>query len=335
MAYYAYVNDTSEDFELSYSFRSSLENSYQLISNYITSDPQYIHSSIRPRRKTDTDLTLILLRGQGIAFLNPSDDPFFAVHRRWEYDNTTTLPEGWVRYGMDHDVNTLVCTEQYRFCSSITRDCVSWRGLLSGDPITSGSYPILFGPGKLDPKSAQATNYYLTSQLIEQFIYETPIHRSISLRGVAALQASRYLNYGDQIYLRPDQWQWELEFWFMMSLATMQLEIFNTIDIPVNLDPTRSTNAWATLADGIMLKACGKVKFRDPNHTSLSTFGLIMILVFSGALMVASGLAMGATGWENRWTQKWKFVGQWQRDEVLTLLENTSDRVSYWSGSLY
>lgn len=320
--------DTGLDADLVFSLRNQFSEDYKLMSMWLIWDPKYIAPTIRPNSPTSHEVSLFLLQGLGIKFVEKQDAFWFVANTEIEYDNATgTIPQGWRRYQMDAFLNVISCTEQFRFCSLITSQCTEFQGLIRYEslPNMPSGYTTLFGENGMKNSSSEAWDFNLSVVLLQTIMQESALPWSIQQRGQAALQASRYLNNGQQIRLRHDQWQFELEYWFMMALARLQSEILNTVDRPVNLDESRATNMWATEKNKVLLRLCGRIKFRSPHHTSLSTFGLIMILVFSGVLMLGSFVGMFLPS--IRWTRSWKPIVEWQRDEVLALLEKTKEQV--------
>jgi hypothetical protein len=106
----------------------------------------------------------------------------------------------------------------------------------------------------------------------------------------------------------------------------ISLGVFNTIEKPPNLDASRAQNLWTLNEDRkAILLLCGRIKFNNPHHTSLSTFGLIMILVFSGVLMLASLIALCLPAMPK--INTWRPIRDWKRDDALALLAKTNDEV--------
>lgn len=289
-------------------------------------EPADFVPAIRPNSSTGIDVSIILLQGWGIKFLKPQDDLWFSAHQELEYN--IPMPEGFHRYRMDAFLNMIACNEQFRFCSDITKDCTPYQGLSRYETLSDipDSYSILFGPTGLKFDTKASWDFDLSALLVEDIMGQTAIPFSIQQRGQAALQASRYITEGQQMRLRKEQWKFELEYWFMTALARLQLEILNTIDKPANLDESMAKNMWAAERFIGFQALCGRIKFRSPGHTSLSAFGLVMILVFSGVLLLVSGFVTGL--YRMKWMGKWRVVGDWKRDEVLNLLKNAREEVS-------
>jgi hypothetical protein len=126
-----------------------------------------------------------------------------------------------------------------------------------------------------------------------------------------------------QEYLAPEQWKLELEYWFTMALARLQLAVFNTIEKAPGVNASQATNSW----DENSLKIrCGSVKLYSPNYTTLSTLGIVVILGFVSLLIVLS-LVDVMTSWiPTAWARR--LTSDWNRLENLKLLEELT---AWWS----
>ena len=218
---------------------------------------------------------------------------WFSANIRNEFPELTKPGDKtFARYSADRWLNVVLCHEQYRFCSSITNNCTSFVGLLTPNKsLGQAEYLELFGPS-FKFQSGKDSDWALSIVLLETFMQKTPIAWSIAGSSDLALQANRLLNEGHQSKLSDKQWIVEFEFWFTMALARLQLGIFNTIERPLGLDDTKAYNFFAVKGREAIYNICGRIKFNDPYHTSLSTFGLAMILAFSLSLMLASFAGM-------------------------------------------
>lgn len=328
--FYSFYNDEENglEFEFPFSWGNQYSKDYRLWAMWLLWEPQFIAPAIRPKSTTSNEFSILLLQGLGIKFVEKNEDLWFRANREIAYDNSTgIIPSDWHRYQMDAFLSMVTCTEQYRLCSSITDQCTEYQGLLRYDSWlkSPSGYGTLFGANARKLSANDVLNLNSSILLLQSIMKASALPWGVQQRGQSAFQASRYLNNGQQENLRSDQWKFELEYWFMLALARLQLEVMNTVDRPRNLDETRAYNLWATEDYKVILNLCGRIKFRSSDHTSLSAFGLVMILVFSGTLMISSFLGMGL--YTIPWTKQWRFVAEWQRDEVLNTLARTNEPV--------
>lgn len=280
--------------------------------------------ALQPTRDTN-DVSLMLLRASGVEFYDAQDDPWFSAHEKVEFDNSTGLaeaPPDYTRYQVDHFLNVLACDERTQLCNQITGQCTQWRGLLLRfDDLVS---PL--GEPLVEQGMDGFDDMFSSLFLVLQSLMTSYLTNSIQGRGHAALQAIKYFYIGSQYRLDPEQWKVELRYWFQMALARMQLEIFNTIERPADVDPERSRNEWAGSED--ILKAnCGCIKFRSPGHTSLSTTGILVILLCTLLLALISVFdhLMASRFLRGRFRH---LLSAWEQNENLALLQRSVDEVS-------
>lgn len=290
---------------------------YELVEYYWVGNST--SKALLPNSDTN-DVSIMLLRGQGVEYFDIQDDPWFAAHTEVEYYNFTGIEtSGPKRYQLDHFLNVLVCDERLQYCNHITGHCTQWHGLLNGvDDIASllGD-PLLKGiDGHIDMTRS--------TQIVMESTMNSYIALSIQGRGYAALQASKFFNNGYQFRLDPEQWKIEVRYWFKMALARIQLEIFNTVERPVNVDPKQSKNGWE---EGLQLVLCGNIKFRSANHTSLSVAGIAAILLCTIVLTTISffDLLLASRFLRGRFQN---FISPWEETENLALLKKTMNVVS-------
>ncbi|KAM6523042.1 hypothetical protein FSOLCH5_003667 [Fusarium solani] len=253
----------------------------------------------------DHTVSLVVLSGTGIIFTSPNDDPLFSAQRKTR--NSTS-------YKMDKAVNMIGCDERAQLCSSLTGRCTSWEGL---PPLYPDVLSVLGGEVAED----DAMDIVRPTMLIQLLLQTTLLPESVGERTAAsALQAGRYLYAGRQVRIEPDQWKRELEYWFAVGLARLQLEVFGTVEKPPGVDPSMAVNLWEKGKSKALKALCGGIKFTSPGHTSLSTLGFGLILGMSGALVLLS-FADVVVPWLLR-RRGYEFQ-EWEQTDMLKLLERT------------
>ena len=289
---------------------------YELHASVFPNDPVYEWKHPLHSTKNDSDTTLILLRGAGIAFGNVADDPWFSAHRP---------PDGFVGgvdpqslnitsgpYYMDRIVNFLGCYEQAQTCSSITDQCTSWTGLFS-----QRVEPSVTGVSALDHSSKHIAETIRAIVTVQGAAVETSLADSIQDRPAGAvLQATRLMSGSWQNSLDDAQWEIELRAWFTFAMARLQLNVLNSIEKPAYVNEEFAVNIWERFN---LTSLCGTIMFRSPDHTSLSTVGILVIFVVALVLAVLS-LSDTAAGLMPSWKAKPAIVA-WEEDEVLALLD--------------
>lgn len=294
----------------------SSSQTYDLGAYHLIHESPDIIEPLRPSSPRDHDPSIILLRSNGVLFRNASDDPWFSVHTKVNLSDGTSNGDIWVA---DHFLNILACDERVRFCSSITNNCTAWMGLFGPGKNIDTLIPLLAGT-KIGSAASQEVLQTVAAVALRQFYSSLP--SSIQYRqGSEALQASRYLlASGSQYLLAPEQWKVELDYWFSMALARLQLGLFNTIEKPAGVSTAEAENAWDRFkTSDFKLGMCGRIKYNSAEHATLSALGIIIVLVFVGVLTLGSFLDV-ILGWVPAvWAQK--MVEEWEEMESVTLLE--------------
>lgn len=333
-----FIEDVKEDFAQSYRFwhvpdveenpalwyiNDTLSGTYNLRGWRLPFKPNSITQLLHPD-PYEHDTSIILLRSNAVWFPQQFDDPWFSVHKPWD-NSSGGLAADQARYETDNFLNIIACKESMRFCSTLSGQCTEW-GPISRVNLTRAWLEV----ATLVPVGLQnGTSDYIEIANLYEFVQIASVFTSVtdSISGrpaSSALQASRYLQGDVQVYLDPEQWKLELEYWFATALARLQLEVFNTIEKPPGIDESIAYNFW----QGTPLQDfCGKVKFYSPNHTSLSTVGIIIILV-TVVLLTLGSIVDTVLDWiPMSWARN--LIREWNRLEYLKLLEEAEKQ---WAG---
>lgn len=149
----------------------------------------------------------------------------------------------------------------------------------------------------------------------------TPLPNSIQNRpATSALQSVRYLADVIQFHLEPEQWKLELEYWFAVAMARMQLEIFNTIEKAPAIDESFMYNTWNGTG---LQRLCGRVKFHSSGHTTLSAVGIFVIVAIVVVLTVISLVDVFLMWFPFKWAKH--VVEEWEKLENLELLNELEE----------
>lgn len=301
-------------------FNESYTSTYDL-REYVYVDGT-VSKFLQPDRSAN-DVTVLLLRGAAVDFYDAQDDPWFTAHSNFFPVNSTgfTIPKSdYARYRMDHFLNVVVCDERVRFCNQVTGQCTQWRGLLD-----SSDYLTTLGDPLVTENMNGAADMFVAMTMVSTSIDTSYIANSIQGRGHAALQAIKYFSNGQQYRLDPEQWKVELRYWFKMALARVQLEVFNTIEKTPGANPDQRRNIWAN-DDLFLKKICGCIKFRSASHTSLSTTGIVVILLCTVILTLLSFLdqLLASRFLRGRFQH---FISAWEETENLALLKRIPNEV--------
>jgi hypothetical protein len=320
--HYYSIERYETDQNITFSYRNdNFTSAYDLRTHTWLRNPKQemrLVKSLNPKG-TVNDVSVLFLRGSGILFNIMHDDPWFAVHKKIVYHNDSGVDPSVEYYQMDRFVNMIGCEERAQFCSHRTGRCTPWSGLLVTDLTDAASFlTLVAGPdyNKTHQARERALEMYQTAVIIGQVLGHTAIPSSIQNRGHGALQATRFFTDGLQFRLNSEQWKLELEYWFQMALARLQFEIFNTIEKPPGLDDKRAHNSWNQEEIKMF---CGSIKFQSPSHMSLSVAGILMVVLFSFTLTVASFIDVLLASSQLRGIFPITVV-EWEKNENLALL---------------
>ncbi|KAK3901229.1 hypothetical protein C8A05DRAFT_35101 [Staphylotrichum tortipilum] len=273
---YAFLKSNGSWSALQYLRHPNVSVDYDLQAYTVVAPPGLPGVELTEPLQKDQDehtVSFILLSGTGIMFNSPNDDPLFSAQRQAQ--NST-------RYRMDKAANMIGCAEQAQLCNSLTGRCTSWTGLFDSDP---DLLSVLGGETTADG----LMDIVRSTTLIQLSLQTTSLPASVGERTAgAALQAGRYLYAGTQVRIEPEQWKREIEYWFAVGLARLQLEVFGTVEKPPGVDPSMAVNVWDRPEYKALKALCGGVKFRSPGHTSLSALGFGLTLGVSGVLVLLS-----------------------------------------------
>lgn len=288
---------------------------YKLLALHMPFEPANIIKLLRPE-SNDHDPSIITLRSNGVQFLSTQDDPWFSVHSRVKFDNSSGVVPEMVIYETDHFLNIIACKEATRFCSSLSNECSPWTGLSPSAAHMSRAISIIAG-SHVQSGTSEFEEFSKVITLVALSLQYNSLPHSISDRPASsALQAARYYDGIVQHHLEPEQWKVELEYWFAMAMARLQLEIFNTIEKPPGVDELQAYNQWES--NGLN-SLCGRIKFRSPDHSTLSTTGIVVVLTLVGLLTLVSLLDMILAWVPAQWAKN--LIEEWERLENLQLLE--------------
>jgi len=233
---------------------------------------------IRPRGPyKDGDLNLINVRGDLIQTLEPSSDPVFTfLHKNSTLHNPDPI------YRFSRPQSTIACIEMAMFCTNSTGRCTEWLEVLYGLNDTHRAY-LSEGLKKDEFKELK-----ITGALVSFLLGQTSIYSSILNRDGAALQAAKSLIIDTQYQLYPEQWKFELQYWFSVGLAQLQLGLFTSIQAQPDLDVKLLGNIFDEIP--ILQRLCGRVKFHSAQHTTMSVLGIAIVLAISFVMTVISYL---------------------------------------------
>lgn len=181
----------------------------------------------------DADTALIFFSGNGIRFLERSNDPWYrATVPRVEIDSPNADDGVSIVYQPEEAASPMGCTEQFQFCNS--PHSMSRCGPLASWMDAMVQSAPLFGMTSADFVNTNEPN----GTMISRYQWLTWILAGVSLSasrivatlGPDSLGSLKYFanGFGFLWSLPDDQWQLDVEYWWAMSLASLQTALVDT-----------------------------------------------------------------------------------------------------------
>ncbi|KAI1809827.1 hypothetical protein GGS20DRAFT_570297 [Poronia punctata] len=330
---------TARSLESQYSSHYSVEEivSYanfdmQVLSSYVMKGKPIVQTDmftpIDAMARTDAELKIVLLSGNGVVFVEPGSDEWYRVSDT----GTNILQDSEVEssrrvyYPLD-PASPLGCTDQYQFCNP------GYRGGRACGPLTS-FYDALVG----------AVPYFNTtekgvakSDMLDRFkyFYETfafvTISNIINHLGPASLLSQVHLQNTAQNHLEPNQWQLDVAHWWDILMANKQA---------LYLDAAYSSPEPAILANYVnytapaQIELCQNQKMRSTAYASFSLFGLIFTFVVGFLIVLFSYIQEPLSTWifKKRGRKPYQHL-EWTTNATLQLYRLAQEEMGWgtWS----
>lgn len=192
-------------------------------------------------RQHDADILIIFLSGNGVLFLESTDDNWY----RTAHDPINiTMFKGNEKYNVQYCVleewaSPLACTDTHQFCKTMPEDKRECGPLVSFRDAVGGA-ASLFNSSYDKAVTHQIDN--VTTPLEAQWLYFIAIFGpsrpslgdAIPNMGAAALQSQKMLANGLQGPLEKDQWQLDVTHWWDIAKAATQAGFINAVHRPTD-----------------------------------------------------------------------------------------------------
>lgn len=173
--------------------------------------------------RPDADLLLVFLSGNGVAFFEPTMDPWY--RGSIPYANGTSDhvggPNGWSKtlYRPDEAASPMGCIERHQFCNA-ERKCGElasfYDAITTAAPFLNLSKEWIYGYGNVSGWTSAHFSWFL---LIISNAYD--LSMLLSYLGVASLVSHRSFETGFGP-LPSNQWQLDATYWWTTLLAGTQ-----------------------------------------------------------------------------------------------------------------
>ncbi|KIX06968.1 uncharacterized protein Z518_04944 [Rhinocladiella mackenziei CBS 650.93] len=219
-------------------------------------------------------VTVILLQAPDVYFPQPVDDLMFSAHQE------NLFAASGLRWSADNLINVAACVDEFILCNNGTGACGPWES------------PEALAP---NPGGAIDTDEDDIAWSILQYVLSlTSIHYTINGRGASALLVQRSISSQNQEKISERQWQEELNGWFGISLAKLQLNILSI----AHPTPFLSKDGFVPFpSDSTSHQLCQMIKSREGGYTNIHWSGFIAtVVIIFVAILICEGLKL----WKKR-----------------------------------
>ncbi|KAL9105978.1 MAG: hypothetical protein Q9227_008933 [Pyrenula ochraceoflavens] len=236
---------------------------------YALDDPSY--SNLLPIEKLkaeDGDTALVFLSANGVFYMSPVDDDWYAAHQAMNYSVADPSMSSAPVYLADEPASVLGCKIQYQTCNSSTPSEESCSKL-------SGSNSIAFTTEEPTTKRDQALYWGL---------YVQDINNVVQMLQSSALMSRFGLSIGEQGPLPANQWQIEVENWFNVVLAAIQGHAVDSAVGPGSSDMLKYF--WTKPNNDVEKQLCKNQKIISASYTNFSLIWLVIVLAIGTFIML-------------------------------------------------
>lgn len=224
-------------------------------------------------QRSDGDVTIIYLAGDGVIFGESSEDewyrPFVPGTRGVEYTtNTNTTNNGSIPYYLPEEPSSpLGCVQQFQFCNSAQPDSSNCGPLASFLDASYGAGP-LFGTSleeilNGDPMTPLGSRAAILLSWLATIMSTNPgtVGSLINILGAKSLASQSRQYKGMQFGIASNQWQIDVTNWFDTLLALQQASHITAVVGPG--DALVDTGIWVLPKDASHQVLCNSQVSRD------------------------------------------------------------------------
>lgn len=191
---------------------------------------------IEPLRRTDAEILLLFLSGNGVLYLEPPADDWYG--RAVTASNITFLlgsPDGMRRvYHSSEPASPLGCIQQYQFCNPALQGRGSCGPLASLRDAIAGAasrFESSYDEVKNNTGGTPTAERFLYT--VDQFFYDSgDIVGVLAYLGPTSLHSQQNMLSGVQGPLASKQWHADVSNWFNITLAMAQIRMIETASGP-------------------------------------------------------------------------------------------------------
>ncbi|RDW59243.1 hypothetical protein BP5796_12167 [Coleophoma crateriformis] len=273
------ATDSVLNYQLSVTKSKSIDGNFQINQSDFDPIPQLFRSN--------ADLTLIFLSGNGVRFFEPMDDDWYRATLTTgdiSFVQTQGNVSSYIPAGA---ASPMGCLEQWQWCNSAYPRESGCGPLASKLDSLFGAAPMFnlteneLNFGDINSATAAGSRlYWITS--MEAMDVDT-VRTVLSELGATSLSSQSSLIQGIQYPLPQNQWQLDVTNWFNIVLATIQAQyVFMALGDPdlEQFEVFPSNDAERQL--------CSSQKIRSTSYTSFSLFGLLFTYITGFLIIIIS-----------------------------------------------
>ncbi|KAI0195921.1 hypothetical protein F4808DRAFT_474530 [Astrocystis sublimbata] len=241
--------------------------------------------------RTDGDIYILFLAGNGVLYWDPVDAPWYQAHMPGPNLRSITPGHSTLikTYQPDEAASPVACIEQFQYCNTAyPRDigCTSLGGSIGSARDAAPLFNTTFEElehGNATSDTGSRLHWFVSLQAAS-----STVSHIVRTLGPRALASESKLYQGVQPNLPKDQWQMDMTQIWASSLAGLQNMFLSTAQGQADeqLQPYRSTPF-----DAETRRLCNGQKMRSAQYTSFSLFGLLFTFV-TGVLIIISSFVM-------------------------------------------
>lgn len=177
--------------------------------------------------RPDADMYLIFLSGNGVAFYDPTNDPWYRGFVPWKEVNTLAYEDNinMTVYRPDEAASPMGCIQQWQYCNAEHKcgELASYYdAVTTAAPCLNTSLEAALGYADVSGQTSSQFAYFGAIMYSAQDLITI-----LRVLGVAALDSSRQFESGFVGPIPSDQWKLDVTHWWTTMLAAKQAAFVN------------------------------------------------------------------------------------------------------------
>ncbi|KAK8093473.1 hypothetical protein PG997_000158 [Apiospora hydei] len=315
-------------------FRVSPEVSRSFNNSWFPLDSTFVPN--RTIETTDGDTLLVFLSGNGVKFLQESDDAWYRATNPYGSVNASYGGGSGQVFTPTEEASPLGCVQQWQWCKSGSgnaRECgplAGWMDAMAGAVHLVNSSSNALDASLRGNKSGSKIGWISgISWMSKSSIYDL-----LLTFGAKALESQSLLSAGVQLGVSKNQWQLDVANWWNITLAIQQAAFVSTAMGYPEVDTSLKSMIYSPKNDEER-HLCQNQKIRHKGYASFSLFGLLFTYIF-GALVIVMSFALDPIMrclHTRRKYRQYQYL-EWRTNGALQLHRLAQDELRYgkWSG---